>query len=507
MTLEFPADNLSPLARELGITDWLSRFHHPVPILGKILLQPLKEKEAKKRYQQLDQLKNQLESHALNAFDFLKSTQLLPPLEPVINAMRHHCLEQVDLHQLGAYLKQELDLLKLEEGIKDGTVNKLCIQQIWKILENFLEDDFGSIRYKSSALKKQARLASQKQKLEEEIQNLEKLIFSHCGLKLTYGYPREIQDPDENLLQRLQSTPHLVLRDEGNHLVVRIQLPMQLLQLEEEQLQLMELLNSELNHTLIKLNQEIRPFLDPLESLYQQRQVRSLHYLLLTACDQLKLTIPRISSKPIFQVKKGKLPFMEKNTKDYVPLDFEMNPGANLLVGANMSGKTTILKTLYFLATLVEYGLPVPATSLELRFPRGIHCHFPNAGNLRKNLSALGDELEFWSAKFQKGAILFVDEMFHSTDPVSGMYLTQAFIEEFQAKELFLLATTHYREALELPEPVFFRMVSNGKASVFQPGEVALENMETASLRAALKFSIPTGVKSKIRKRIQRKKN
>lgn len=503
MSFEFPTDRLTSLHRELGLENWIKHFHRPMPILGKILLSPLSKKDALERYQELREVKEKLLKMKLKTEDLLAESEFLPSLDTVFNAMRNQSMELVDHHRLGDYLNHELRLLRWEKKLSKSASNLDLVNHLLAQLDGFLENNFGSLRLSAHLLEKQEQLLKHREELNGSIKDLERQVLTKTGLEIRYGYPRHLYDADTSRLECLKELDCIELRHEEQKWIARIHLTPLQLQLQSQIEQLEHSLNLEYNQLLGNLNQKIESSLPALEEMYQHRRKKTLLYILLATSERLQLTIPELCDAKKIRLVEAKLPIMEEYTQDYVPLNFEMRAGANLLVGANMSGKTTILKTIFFMTTLVQYGLPVPAKALEIHFPETIYCHLPGTGDLRKNLSALGAELEFWSTKFTADAFILVDEMFHSTDPVSGVFLTRVFLEECRGDDRFLLATTHFNEVLKFKHTTFFRMTSSGRALQFDPGEEPMQSLGQEALHSALKFSLPNLVKSKIKKRLK----
>lgn len=503
MPLEFPADLLTPLHLELGLQKWIQSFHRAIPILGKTLLRPLLPDAAAKHFKDLRELSVKLNAVKLKTEDLLCESQNLPSLDVVFNALRNQSMEQVDYHRLGAYLSHELRLLQWEKKLAENDQSTNLVEHLLAILDQFLEDNFGALRLSAQLLKKQQLLLRQREEIGLKIEDLEEKILKATNLGIRYGYPRHFNLTDETMLKSLEKLAFIDLNQEGGKWVACLKLTPELLNLEDEIQKLEQSLGFELNQLLGKLNQKVELFLQALEGLYQQRRQKTLSYLLLATSERLNLTIPRLCEEKKMCLVDGRLPITEEYTREYVPLNLELHAGANLLVGANMSGKTTILKTIFFMATLVQFGLPVPAQDLEMHFPNAIFCHLPGTGDIRKNLSAFGAELEFWTTPFPANTFILIDEMFHSTDPISGVFFTRVFTEECQVQNQFLLATTHFNEVLNLKNTVFFRMLSNGKAERFEPSRDPLKGLDTQALESALNFSLPTSVKNKIRKRLK----
>jgi dsDNA-specific endonuclease/ATPase MutS2 len=99
---------------------------------------------------------------------------------------------------------------------------------------------------------------------------------------------------------------------------------------------------------------------------------------------------------------------------------------------------------------------------------------------------------------------VLVDELFQSTDPVSGAQLSKIFLEEFRNSGIFLLVTSHYSQVLKVSGLRFLRMKNYGGPVPFQPETEPLSGIESEVLKSTLDFQLPDRVIDRIKKRIQR---
>jgi DNA mismatch repair ATPase MutS len=172
------------------------------------------------------------------------------------------------------------------------------------------------------------------------------------------------------------------------------------------------------------------------------------------------LSLPLISPETACRISDGRLPVLQKKAgENFKPLNVCLTPGANIIIGANMTGKTTVLKTIYFILQAFRFGLPVPCNELFSHFPTDISLLLKSSGNIDNSLSGFGCELDFFARKFPAGSVILTDELFQTTDPANGTRLAQIFITEFNRKDHLFLCSTHYAQIPELcPETKIFRM-------------------------------------------------
>jgi DNA mismatch repair ATPase MutS len=202
-------------------------------------------------------------------------------------------------------------------------------------------------------------------------------------------------------------------------------------------------------------------------------------------------------------------------------LNIALGKGVNVLFGANMTGKTTVLKTLYFHLVLVKFGLPVPATVLTLGFPDRIGLQLRSSGQTGSGLSGFGEELRFFCGIDDSSSVYLIDELFHSTDPVNGVKLSKAFLMGLSASRSLFLCTSHYPDVLTIPGLTFFRMKDSElelnqsdidhlleqvpfEVETLPVGAVADNWTDSKKpLRIALHFPLSETIKQNIRKQLE----
>mgnify|MGYP002152339568 CR=1 FL=1 len=134
---------------------------------------------------------------------------------------------------------------------------------------------------------------------------------------------------------------------------------------------------------------------------------------------------------------------LEAAGRDYQSLDIAFGTSANLIIGPNMGGKTSILKSLAQCATMLRLGIPLPAETAEL--PLFDFVYYNHAGET-DSLSSFGAEVvAFCSALKRPGRGLFLlDEFAKGTNPHEGEALATAVIEHLAESQHTTIAATHF---------------------------------------------------------------
>lgn len=144
---------------------------------------------------------------------------------------------------------------------------------------------------------------------------------------------------------------------------------------------------------------------------------------------------------------------IEEN-KDFQPIDIKLFNGVTLLTGANMTGKTVILKTIALSQYLFQYGFYVPAKKAKIK---PISKVFLISGDYQSTLNGLSsyaaemvklnEILEY--IKEKNNALILLDELARNTNPHEGKLIVKAVIEILKNHNSISLITTHFNNVAD----------------------------------------------------------
>ncbi len=521
MKLEFE-NNIIPdsIYQELDFNGFLSLLETDLAMIPHLVLRPMNKGETEKHFSRLTNLKGQIVKHKGNLEIMIQLGQQLPPIDYLLPFFKDQQLEIYHLFDLGRFVRESLNLESHEICLPLQEDLDVC-KNIEQILSNFLDKDFGSLKLSPQETEQQETINQLSQEINTELTKLEEEILKQTGIKMVYPFPREMGKSSESK-SKMRNCSLLNLVDKDNSYRVEFNL-------QEPVTSLMK--NKELHHQnwkkliskkLESLNDILSDLYDPFLKYYNQRKIRIFDYILLNAAKKHGLCLPRFTVNSSVHLIQGVLPALRKGEGEhYKPLDLSLNKGVNVLFGANMTGKTTVLKTLYFQLTLVKFGLPVPAKSIELSFPDQVKLHLRSSGQLESGLSGFGDEIRFFCDMEDTPAVYLIDELFHSTDPVNGMILTDAFLSGLGNTNSIIFCTSHYPEVLELPDITFYKMKDIEEDSkqkdlneILKEVPYELELLESTELhksiklsdkplRLALRFPLPEKILNNLRKKLE----
>ena len=149
-------------------------------------------------------------------------------------------------------------------------------------------------------------------------------------------------------------------------------------------------------------------------------------YSMTMATKELKLNFPIFteSPEPIFNAKGLHHPLLH----DPVPYDLELNDKKNFifLTGANMAGKSTLIKSVGLATYLAHLGMGVPAQSMRLTLFEGILSNINVADNIVKGESYFFNEVKriketLLTIGDGKRWLVLIDELFKGTNIQDAM--------------------------------------------------------------------------------------
>lgn len=162
------------------------------------------------------------------------------------------------------------------------------------------------------------------------------------------------------------------------------------------------------------------------------------------------------------EIKNGRHPVVELSIKDeFIPNDIYLNNSSDRLLvitGANMGGKSTILRQIALIQVLAQIGSFVPATSARLPILDRIWTRVGASDDLASGRSTFMVEMTETASILHNAtpqSLILLDEIGRGTSTFDGLSIAWAVAEylhnsqQHSAKTLF---ATHYHELTELAE-------------------------------------------------------
>ena len=184
---------------------------------------------------------------------------------------------------------------------------------------------------------------------------------------------------------------------------------------------------------------ENRKVMEKLDFIFSKGKL-SLHY---------DGTAPQVVTERRIELKEARHPLMDR--KVCVPLNFAMGSGVNgvVITGPNTGGKTVAIKTVALNCMLAQCGLHVACREAMVCMNSNYLCDIGDGQNLSENLSTFSahitNVLDILK-RVNDQSLVIMDELGSGTDPLEGMGIAVAILEELKKSGALFLVTTHYPE-------------------------------------------------------------
>jgi len=134
----------------------------------------------------------------------------------------------------------------------------------------------------------------------------------------------------------------------------------------------------------------------------------------------------------------------------YQPVDMAFGQGATLITGANMAGKTVLLKSVGLAQLMYQFGFPIPAASGRLRPVDDVVFCIGDEQNEMNGLSSFASEITRISEVVERSRserlLVLIDEPARTTNPIEGKALVQSLANVMESRQSATLITTHYSQ-------------------------------------------------------------
>lgn len=221
----------------------------------------------------------------------------------------------------------------------------------------------------------------------------------------------------------------------------------------EQSASLLEKIFSEEEKIRIKLSEDLRNYREELsESLFSLGRIDGL-VAKAKLINKESLTCPILNKTENLEWSGLFNPFvkdcLKNNSMAFQPVNITVTTGVTLVSGANMGGKSVLLKSLALAQIMAQFGFFVPAEKAEIILVNDIFISSGDSQSETDGLSSFGAEVlkinEAVEMVRKDGRYLvLIDEPARTTNPDEGKMLVEALVEYFSGKNSFTVITTHY---------------------------------------------------------------
>ena len=140
---------------------------------------------------------------------------------------------------------------------------------------------------------------------------------------------------------------------------------------------------------------------------------------------------------------------LEAGGRSFQPIDITYGLKPTLITGANMGGKTVVLKTLTLCQYLFQFGFGIPAASAAMDIKSHIFFCIGDEQSVEKGLSSFAAEMKnidavIKASRHERKLLALIDEPARTTNPTEGTALVAALLKVLAHASMSLILTTHY---------------------------------------------------------------
>lgn len=202
---------------------------------------------------------------------------------------------------------------------------------------------------------------------------------------------------------------------------------------------------------IVRLCDQLHPFADALSGALDQMGYLDLLLAKATQARSWQLCRPHLSSDR-HQLRGLFNPRLKQHNEQeglrYQPVDIELKEGLCLITGANMAGKTVLLRTVGIAQHMAQFGMFVPAQEATLRLVDDVILCIGDEQNEMNGLSSFASEIikisHALSRTRHEQLLVLIDEPARTTNPIEGKAIVQAMGSLLAQQKSISMVTTHY---------------------------------------------------------------
>ena len=204
------------------------------------------------------------------------------------------------------------------------------------------------------------------------------------------------------------------------------------------------------NEVCLRLSDQLRPWTQTLVNTMEQMAYAD--FLLARAKLSIDWTLVRPTIGDATHYRNLFNPRLKQRNEQmhlrYQPVSIEIRHGVCLVTGANMAGKTVLLKSIGTAQMMAQCGMYVPAEEATIHLVEGVATSIGDDQDEMNGLSSYASEIikisNILAECRQHELLVLIDEPARTTNPVEGKALVQAIIKILEQQSSFTLITTHY---------------------------------------------------------------
>ncbi|KAL0913014.1 hypothetical protein M5K25_016443 [Dendrobium thyrsiflorum] len=164
---------------------------------------------------------------------------------------------------------------------------------------------------------------------------------------------------------------------------------------------------------------------------------------------------PEFTASGPMAIDAGKHPILESLHNDFIPNNLFLSEASNMVIvmGPNMSGKSTYLQQVCLLIILAQIGCYVPARFASIRVVDRIFTRIGSGDNVEYNTSTFMNEMKETSFLMQNvtpRSLIVMDELGRSTSTSDGFAIAWSCCEHLLSLKAYTIFATHMEALSEM---------------------------------------------------------
>lgn len=135
--------------------------------------------------------------------------------------------------------------------------------------------------------------------------------------------------------------------------------------------------------------------------------------------------------------------------KAFQPVNLQMGQEVTLISGANMTGKSVLLKTVALAQYLLQFGFYIPAMKAEMVLVDEVQINIGDEQDELNGLSSFAAEMLrvneiIAGVRVGRRILVLLDELARTTNPLEGRAIVNGVVDFLTENQVMALVTTHY---------------------------------------------------------------
>lgn len=223
--------------------------------------------------------------------------------------------------------------------------------------------------------------------------------------------------------------------------------------LQREVNDLFERQNTIQQQVVLQLSDRLTAFHRPLQTAFDRMAYTDFLFARATMASEWHLCRPRIVDDRL-ECRALWNPRLRRHNEElglrYQPVDISLRRGVCLITGANMAGKTVMLKTVGIAQMMAQFAMFVPADEAAITPVDDVVFCIGDEQNEMNGLSSFASEIIKISDTVSRAAtehlLILIDEPARTTNPVEGKAIVQSVATLLERCPSATLITTHYSQ-------------------------------------------------------------